>query len=182
MIQDKQTLHKVLNFATKVQSILKDNNLKSPPINVFNIAHNEGIDLKYLPKKKVSEQGVEGELSYAQRKRQWVIHFNGNATTTGQRFTVAHELGHYFVHKQTYQDSSESMYRDVQWNLAELQANQFAGELLMPVEMVIKEGEKIVDHVKSRSEFISRMAYTFMVSQIAMRYRLQNLGILLAES
>jgi len=182
MTEEKHNVHNRFDFATWVQKIHKENNQHSPPINVFNIANNEGIDLKYLPKKKVSERGIEGELSYANRKKQWTIYFNGHNTTTRQKFTVAHELGHYFVHNNFFQDSSDTMFRDVQWDMAELQANQFASELLMPVEMVVKEGEKIIDTVETKNDFISKMAYIFMVSQLAMRFRLINLGILITDT
>lgn len=171
-------IKKKLNFASWIRGILDENNQSTPPINIFNIAYKEGLELKYLPKRKVTEQGIEGQLTYHHRQKQWVIHYNGYSSTTRQRFTVAHELGHYFVHQHTFVDTGDIMYRDVQWDISELQANQFAGELLMPVDMVLSEGKKIIDYVESQAQFIERMASTFMVSKLAMHYRLINLQLL----
>lgn len=51
---------------------------------------------------------------------------------TRARFTIAHELGHLFIHKGVALnrgDGNHKIYEDSEW-----QANQFAAELLAPVE------------------------------------------------
>jgi Zn-dependent peptidase ImmA (M78 family) len=48
------------------------------------------------------------------------------------RFTLAHELGHYFLHYLHPNTSSEMSYGRGSRNLAETQANVFAASLLMP--------------------------------------------------
>jgi len=166
------------DFSNKVKEILSKHNQLTPPINVFNIALNEGLDLKFLSKRKVKEQHTEGQLAYITRKKMWAIYYNGDANVYRQRFTVAHELGHYFIHKSSFLDTEDTLNRDLQWDYAELQANQFGAELLMPVEMVLSEGKKYVDKVESKYQFVLEMAYVFMVSRIAMQYRLKNLQIL----
>lgn len=48
------------------------------------------------------------------------------------RFTVAHELGHYFLHTQIPMARASLERRAAPFRLSEPQANQFASELLMP--------------------------------------------------
>ena len=91
-----------------------------------------------------------------------------------QRFSTAHELGHY-VRRQA--DPFEYEYIDYRGELAsqgadpeEIFANAFAAALLMPksdVKRLVKSGASPVD-----------MAFHFKVSQDAMTYRLKNLGLL----
>jgi hypothetical protein len=49
-----------------------------------------------------------------------------------QRFTVAHELGHFFMHKKPIVDRARVLRRSLQWDRKELEANVFAAELLTP--------------------------------------------------
>lgn len=48
------------------------------------------------------------------------------------RFTVAHELGHYFLHTGQPMARASSRVKTPPFRLSEPQANQFAAELLMP--------------------------------------------------
>ncbi len=95
-----------------------------------------------------------------------------------QRFTIAHEIGHYILHSTDvlhYDNEpdldgvyfrAEDIYSD-----NEREANHFAAELLMPSELI----EKCIQaDIKS----ISQLAARFNVSEEAMRYRLINLRYL----
>jgi Zn-dependent peptidase ImmA (M78 family) len=96
------------------------------------------------------------------------------------RFTIAHEIGHYLLH------SSDALHYDDQTKLPlaeayfraenvdnpnEREANHFAAELLMPGELI----ERCIQaNIKSTRE----LAVRFKVSEQAMTYRLINLGYL----
>lgn len=58
----------------------------------------------------------------------------GNACNDSprDRFTVAHELGHFFLHTGIPMARASDERRIKDYRLSEPQANQFAGELLMP--------------------------------------------------
>jgi len=172
-----QDIRDKLDFATWVDHILNDNKQNTPPVNVFNIAQNENIELGYLSKRKVQHERIEGKCYFHNRNKHWVIRYNKENSLTRQRITVAHELGHYFLHKTSFEDTDEVLFRNIQWNLYELQANQFAAELLMPKIMIIKYGESIADRSKSKPHFVKLMSETFMVSKKAMQYRLYNMGL-----
>ena len=73
-------------------------------------------------------------------KKGWGILFNTNIDSPGRiNFTLAHEFGHYLLHRMAYPDgfncSSEDMVRwDTQYGQVEHQANVFASYLLMPLD------------------------------------------------
>jgi Zn-dependent peptidase ImmA (M78 family) len=55
-----------------------------------------------------------------------------------QRFVIAHELGHYFLHPNTRQAETVSQEQTSNWsekNVEEYEANLFAADLLMPPQM-----------------------------------------------
>ena len=74
------------------------------------------------------------------------------------RFSFAHELGHFFLHKDMYAsfkfESAEEWKEilqgmpDVEYRSFEYQANEFAGRLLVPREDLIHEIEKSVETLK----------------------------------
>jgi Zn-dependent peptidase ImmA (M78 family) len=102
------------------------------------------------------------------------ILLNGQDSRNRQRFTCAHELGHYNRRSKAADDDPWE-YIDKRDSLAsrgddpdEVYANQFAAELLMPREAV---KAKWPDDVPV-------LAIDFGVSQDAMTFRLRNLGLL----
>ncbi len=77
------------------------------------------------------------------------------------RFSFAHEVGHYILHKYVYSQLEfgspkdlfnfimnvpESEYNDFEW-----QANEFAGRLLVPRDALVTEIEKILIMLKNHS-------------------------------
>ncbi|MBI4236969.1 MAG: ImmA/IrrE family metallo-endopeptidase [Deltaproteobacteria bacterium] len=113
-----------------------------------------------------------------------VIFVNAEQHSNRQRFTISHELGHYLLHKQeqvhvdndftvVYRNTKSSTGED----LHEIEANQFAAELLMPEKCV---GQYIVDNkVRVITETtIANMADFFGVSLQAMTIRLSAIGLI----
>lgn len=99
-----------------------------------------------------------------------VISCNKDESYLRQRFTLAHELGHYFLqHGPRFRDSAEN-FSTLAYDPIETAANRFAAELLIPssaVNMLIKK-HKLTD--------FAQLADRFKVSQVAMKIRLTNLG------
>lgn len=107
-----------------------------------------------------------------------------------QRYTIAHELGHYFLHDRTesYVDSrsgrAQILARDNVTSLGvdhrEIEANVFAAELLMPEDRIraaveIHGSLGIFDDQETE---IRQLADQFQVSVRAMTIRLERLGLL----
>jgi Zn-dependent peptidase ImmA (M78 family) len=138
------------------------------PVDPFYIAMGLGIWV-YVA---VLDEGVSGMLV----KRPGidpVIYLNRLDSQNRQRFTCAHELGHYI--KRADGDDEEWEYVDARGPTAskgsdpeEIYANQFAAALLMPREAIAR----LVKQGLTASE----MAYRFGVSLEAMNWRLTNLG------
>jgi Zn-dependent peptidase ImmA (M78 family) len=100
-----------------------------------------------------------------------------------QRFTIAHELGHLELHREMITSTVHVdknfpvLMRDPKsatgTELLEIQANQFAAELLMP--------RKLIDQVLAGKKFdiddegpIEELAKKFRVSKQALEYRIRN--------
>lgn len=117
------------------------------------------------------------------------IGYNSTESLVRQRFTLAHELGHYRMHltdkeQELFVDNSKYMFRKqggvrTKEYKAEMEANQFAAALLMPRQLIEKEINLLDDNgYMSDHDLIVALSKKFKVSQIAMTYRLNNLGFL----
>lgn len=62
----------------------------------------------------------------------FTVHLPPVTSNRRDRFTIAHELGHYFLHYLHEGESGEKHFGRGQRNRAETQANVFASSLLMP--------------------------------------------------
>lgn len=99
-----------------------------------------------------------------------VIIINPADSLVRQRFTVAHELGHALLDNVGVHERSERSYNLTNYRETEARMNRFAAALLMP--------EKSVRDAHLLGKDLEEMANIFGVSQIAMRIRLERLGIL----
>jgi hypothetical protein len=101
-----------------------------------------------------------------------------------RRFTAAHELGHFVLHREamgrfradtdaTVQEAEEAT------DQIEREANRFTAELLMPAEVCrAREAESRARHgCCPRGVLVYRLAGELLVSRAAMRYRLKALGV-----
>ena len=86
-------------------------------------------------------KGVEGMLMpHPDGSGEWGIVYNESIRSPGRRnFTLAHELGHYLLHRQTNPNGLECTNRNMaDWdegrNKIEGEANTFASYLLMPLD------------------------------------------------
>lgn len=119
------------------------------------------------------------EISGALRKEgnHWVIYVNAFDSPKRQLFTIAHELGHFFAHKEKCDEFIDGQFisRAKQEEFArektELEANEFAGNLIMPEDKVRALAVGVIN-----ADTIRSLAKSFGVSTIAMQTRLHNLG------
>lgn len=99
-----------------------------------------------------------------------VIAINSLHHENRQRFSLAHELGHYLLdhHDRFHIDVDDVDMPGYDWHV-ERTANEFAAELLMPPAIVHDEHANNPDTLA--------LANRFKVSELAMGYRLVNLGL-----
>ncbi|MDP3194152.1 ImmA/IrrE family metallo-endopeptidase [Tabrizicola sp.] len=73
-------------------------------------------------------------------KKGWGIIYNNAIASPGRiNFTIAHEFGHYLLHRLRYPDGIECGQQDItrwdsEYRQIEIQANEFAAGLLMPLD------------------------------------------------
>lgn len=139
---------------------------------------------------ELEREDVIGEISFSDKQAVIRLNPHQNAYKVRERFTIAHEIGHYCLHSSSnrdgFQDSRKTMSRtDSYWDKFESEANNFAAMLLMPKYLIQQEGKKIIAQYKKDEskntmpvkEFVSRMSSLFEVSSKAMEYRLTKLGV-----
>lgn len=86
------------------------------------------------------------------------------------RFTIAHELGHYFLHYLHPKREAAASFGRGERNTVETQANVFASSLLMPTEQFTKEWKRHRGNARA-------LAIIFDVSPNAVEVRAEVLGL-----
>lgn len=154
--------------AKKEIAQIRINKLEDLPVNVEKIAEKHNVNIIKQPL-STNMSGV-----FFKKGNRLFLAVNSKHNEHRQRFTIAHEIGHYILHSRNeilYYDNHPFFRADNVLNSDEVEANSFAAELLIPQELVIK----LIDNgVRSIQELAGR----FNVSEDAMRYRLTNLGFL----
>ncbi len=138
---------------------------------------NEGcLDIEALIREKdinIERLRLDSSISGRLRKEngKWTITINANHSEKRQRFTLAHELAHYYLHKEFKDDFSdeEIFYRNEESGTLEYAANRFASDLLInpsDLKKLIKSGVVLIDEIASH----------FNVSPTAVKIQLSRLG------
>ena len=146
------------------------------PVPVFSAAKQLGLGCEPRPLgpdiSGVLEKGSDGRYR---------LYYNEDEPETRQRFTVAHEIGHFIMHRALIGDGvdDDKAYRSTMKgkhkNLAigprqETQANRFAATLLMP--------EKLIHSIQRTDRGITpeELAKRLCVSAKAMEIRLSDIA------
>lgn len=144
------------------------------PVDPFAIAQELGIKAFSAP----LDNGVSGML-IKRAGEDAEIYVHAADSTNRQRFTCAHEIGHY-VRRVAAEDTEWEYieHRDLLTSQGtssdEIYANQFAAALLMPREVVEARYIELESHGLGAAP---SLAVEFGVSADAMQYRLKNLGL-----
>jgi Zn-dependent peptidase ImmA (M78 family) len=155
-----------------VASLLLENGIHRAPVAVETLAGQANIEVRY---------GDLGETSglLVRKKGATIIGVNSAHLETRQRFTIAHEFGHFLLHegleahvdrdfRVAFRDKTSSDASSV----IEIEANFFAANLLMPEDFLNGDGaETAIDH----DEEVAKLARKYKVSRHAMSLRLTNI-------
>jgi len=149
-----------IGLARKIaRNLLKRLNINTPPIRLSLIVK----ALKCEVFAKDLNDGLSGiQISVSD---ECFILYNKNQHVHRKRFTVAHEIGHFILGHG--REGLKCSLREK--HNKEIEANQFAAELLMPRFLLKKEILKGVNTVES-------LALRFWVSKEAMAWRLLETG------
>ncbi len=165
-------MNKIKEMREILELLKKDSLLDSTPVNLEEIADYYGIKIFYkyidsLSGKIIKREDNDYEIIVS------VLHPH-----TRQRFTLAHELAHYFLHRKEIGDgiNENALYRSGLSNEIELEANRLASNIIMPTHKIHEYLEKIknlkLDLIQNQDIVIPYLADTFEVSKKAMIYRL----------
>lgn len=135
-------------------------------LQVYLVEMKDGVSGKLLANKHLPKSLNGGKCG-------WTIFANANEPARRVRFTVAHEIGHFLLHKdiatQYGRIVDDSLYRSEQISdFKESEANRFAADLLMPWDEI----NRYIESTSSESIDVEQMADYFDVSKIAMAIRL----------
>lgn len=161
----------------KAEKLLESIHIQNPPVSINDIVENNGLDIKFSD----LGENVSGVLAIQNEKGS--IGVNKNESKVRQRFTLAHELGHYVLHskKQNQLFIEDKMYRNEESSTGDLrrerEANAFAAATLMPKELLKQEIEKHQLDI-AHEDSIKKLAQIFKVSEVAMTYRVTNLKLI----
>lgn len=156
MIRDheKSILHKHLSETpVKLGALAKDLGLE-----VFRSSMKPGISGLIEP----SDTAASG----------YRIKINRHESIERQRFTLAHEISHYLLHRDYIRNGviDNTMYRSSLSNKQEIEANKLASKIVMP-DAAISELRRKHSGV-GFDEMVHRMARDLRVSEPAMRIKL----------
>lgn len=166
----------------KAMKLLQQSDALALPVDLNRVVEYLGLSL--------NEKPLENEYSGFLAVKEKTIVVNLNHPPVRRRFTIAHEIGHYQLHRRSEDipvfidravyHRKESV-AGVDYSM-EMQANAYAAGLLMPEALldVYLDDHPALD--LERPADIKTLAEEFEVSRPAMEFRLINLGFVLRTS
>ncbi|MEM5501513.1 ImmA/IrrE family metallo-endopeptidase [Ahrensia kielensis] len=150
-------------------NLAKSKTLDTEPLDIDALVTSLGIDLRL----EVLPNEISGYLK--KNNGHWTIGVNSLHHPNRRRFTIAHELGHYFLHRHISDFEDRALFRNSSdRNQLEYEANDFAASLLMP-----STNFKIA--LRQTGDNLRAIAERFGVSELATKFRQdsirQNFGI-----
>ncbi len=142
--------------------------------------HNIPVDLERITKDlkievfgtKDFENNISGKIYYNEEHKEYRIVVNTNHPNTRQRFTIAHEIAHYILHKDRIRENNgivdTGLYKSNLYNYLELEADRLAADILMPYDILMP----LAEESNYDTESIETLAKKFDVSYTSMSLRL----------
>ena len=151
-----------LNITT-ASDLLQRANITTYPVDLNQILKQLGIRLNH--------RHLENDISGILNVKDQSIVVEQNHPIQRQNFTIAHEIAHFCLHQNEENLFEDKVFfRGASTNSMECQANEFAGELLMP------ENE-FFNQLRLGNNTIEGLAKYFGVSTLAVRVRAKNLSL-----
>lgn len=165
------------------EHLLARHNITEGAVPIEKIVKSFGIEIKL---DKVDDELSGFLVRETTGRKRTMIGANKSHHPHRQRFTIAHELGHFILHRgeavhlDEYRQGLTINLRDTQSakgeDSDEREANLFAAELLMPAKFLMHDlNGKNLD-LLADSSFLDGLARKYKVSTQALTFRLANLG------
>lgn len=171
---DQASGAKSIRNPTQLLQLTKDSGIETMPLDVISVATKLlGLRLQFKP----LAESISGCLKLIDGR--WTVYINSDDHPKRQRFTLAHEIAHFVLHRDNveYDFVDKEFFRSSSsQDRIEQEANNFAGAILIPKEELkrlvvdknIRELDVLSDFfdtsaiaVKVRSDVISRGLYDF---------------------
>jgi Zn-dependent peptidase ImmA (M78 family) len=145
---------------------------KSAPVQTIPIAEALGLNVYRVASWPDSTSGMIARDPERGGSSGFAIYVNAKHSEVRRRFTIAHEIAHFVLHRDLIGDgiTEDALYRSGLSDAVEQEANGLAAEILMPRHVMRPWFAK---GLRDAAE----LANMFEVSQRAMEYRLANLGL-----
>lgn len=145
----------------------------SYPVKLGKIASEFGVVVKISNLR----MGISGQIS--KENDRYIIRVSRYESRERQRFTIAHEIAHFLLHRDIIDSSTSGirdniLYRSGQPQLIEYEANLLAADIIMPSAKIKERLSDTVDDIDD--EVIASLAEEFQVSRGSMDVRLEYLG------
>lgn len=146
--------YSIQDIAAKVATILEENYFDTPPVDIYKLLENYGV-IVHKRDFPLKHANISGFVIFADDdKNTPVFVINKEDSEDRKKFTLAHEFGHWILHKKQLQDEPalsilyKSPIGSETTDQIEIEANQFAAELLVPDAMLKAEHETTSKHKK----------------------------------
>jgi Zn-dependent peptidase ImmA (M78 family) len=149
------------------KELIFKHNIEGTYFSIGSMVEKEGLEvLTFIPDQNSND--VSGALMGKK------IYVNTKDSIKRQRFTLAHELGHYLL---GHNFEEEILYRKSSMetnDYKEKEANCFAANLLVDEDILIQAYDIVKD---SQENIIDTLSSAFVVSHDVMSYRLKNFNV-----
>lgn len=172
---ERMDRHEIEKIAEKIR---EEYSINEFPVDPARIASKLAIPVKEVTFKRYNDDSVSGGI--IKEKNSVKIYVNKTDSMNRKRFTIAHELGHYFLKHLENKGEYVDMHREALYtnDPNELDANEFAACLLMQSDIVINKFKVLKNVGFSQDYIIYKLSEIFIVSQAAMKNRLRNLRLI----
>lgn len=166
-----------MSLERRAEQLLAKVGVGAPPVPVKRVAEHLGIKIE------LADLGEDCSAILVRNVPSAVIGINKTHPINRKRFSIAHEIAHFELHKgDTYIDKGFRVnFRDLESGSGtkkeEMDANAFAAALLMPAAWV-RAAFKEQPFDLTEDDSLQKLAYKFKVSTQAMTYRLMKLRII----
>jgi hypothetical protein len=154
---------------TEAQKLIVDQHTSEIPVRVGKLAKDLGLEVVLAGLSPNISGLIEPSATAASG---FVIKVNKYESDERQRFTLAHEVAHFLLHRDYIKNGvvDNVMYRSSLSSRKETEANKLAADMLMPISTVLRE----LNEIGGKRDEIAAVALArrFRVSTAAMKVRL----------
>ncbi len=161
-----------LSRVSQEQRKIIDKYIGDCPVKLGKLAKDFGVKIKISG----LQMGVSGQIK--NEDGDYIIRINRYEARERQRFTIAHELAHFLLHRQIIDNSADGitdtiLYRSGAPKSVEYEANRLAADIIMPRDLIEQRLKEEFGGVVTEPT-IESLASSFQVSKAAMEIRLSG--------